>query len=301
MSNLKLACAQYPIGHFTSTDEWAANAARWVAEAVGKGAQLLVFPEYGSMELTSLMAPAVQQDLLGQIEAMQAMLPLFLATYEALARKHGVIIVAPSLPVKEEGRFLNRAHVFSPHGLMGYQDKRQMTRFEREQWFIEGGTALHLFDLASVGVDARFGITICYDVEFPLIAHALSEAGADLVLAPSCTDRMAGAHRVQTGARARALENQIYVAVSPTVGEAPWSPAVDVNNGWASVLATPDRGFPEDGVIAAGVCSEPCWVYADLDFDLVRSARADAQVFTRSDWVLQDRPSLHVTPPVLPG
>ena len=123
----------------------------------------------------------------------------------------------------------------------------------------------------------------------------MAMAGADLVLAPSCTDTMAGANRVHVGARARALENQIYVAVAPTVGEAPWSPAVDVNVGWAALYATPDRGFPEDGILAKGELNAPGWIFADLDFALLRAARANAQVFTRADWDSQNIPSLRVT------
>ena len=98
-----------------------------------------------------------------------------------------------------------------------------MTRFEKEQWGIAGGETLKIFDIG----ETKIGIAICYDIEFPLIAHAMAAAGAELILAPSCTDTLAGANRVHVGARARALEKQIYVALSPTVGEAPWSPAVD--------------------------------------------------------------------------
>jgi predicted amidohydrolase len=155
---------------------------------------------------------------------------------------------------------------------------------------VAGGEALKVFDLG----EAKIGIAICYDIEFPLIAHAMSVAGADLILAPSCTDTMAGAHRVHLGARARALENQIYVALSPTVGNAPWSPAVDENHGWAAVYGTPDRGFPDDGILAKGELDQPGWIAADLDFTKLRAARQTAQVFTRRDWDGQSRPSLSV-------
>src|SRR3546814_9016649 len=71
-----------------------------------------------------------------------------------------------------------------------------MTRFEREAWIITGGAALKVFDLDLGGpVPLRAGITICYDVEFPLIARAMAAAGADLILCPSCTDTLAGANR----------------------------------------------------------------------------------------------------------
>jgi predicted amidohydrolase len=291
---VKIALAQYPIGKFSSVAEWQANAERWVAEAAGAGATLLVFPEYGGMELTSLLPEKLQQDLYGQIAALDQFQGTFIETYSALVRKYGVFLLAPSLPCKFDGAFYNYAHFFGATGShigMEYQVKRQMTRFEKEQWGITGGGALKVID---IGI-CKIGIAICYDIEFPLIAHAMARAGADLILAPSCTDTMAGSNRVHVGARARALENQVYVAVAPTVGLAPWSPAVDVNRGRAAAYATPDRGFPDDGILARGELDQPGWVYADLDFDRLRAARQNAQVFTRVDWDAQALPGLSVT------
>jgi predicted amidohydrolase len=287
---VKIALAQYPIGRFASFADWQANAAHWVAEGAATGASLLVFPEYGAMELTSLLLPEQQTDLNAQIPALGRFQDAFVAVHADLARKHNVTILAPTLPVQVDDTIRNRAWLLSPSGAAEYQDKRQMTRFENEQWGVKGGEALKVFDLG----EAKIGIAICYDIEFPLIAHAMSVAGADLILAPSCTDTMAGAHRVHVGARARALENQIYVALSPTVGNAPWSPAVDENHGWAAVYATPDRGFPDDGILAKGELDQPGWIAADLDFEMLRAARETAQVFTAKDWDGQSRPSLTV-------
>ena len=286
---MKIAAAQYPIGRFSYFKAWADNAAAWVADAAQDGAQLLVFPEYGAMEMTSLLPATLQADLVAQIPALTPFRDDFVATYAALAKRHSVHILAPSLPVQLDSAIHNRAYLLSPNGV-AFQDKRQMTRFEKEQWGVAGGDTLKVFDIGH----CKIGIAICYDIEFPLIAHAMSAGGADLVLAPSCTDTLAGAHRVHVGAAARALENQIYVALSPTVGEAPWSPAVDVNNGWAAIYTTPDRGFPDDGVLARGEMNKPGWITATLNFDLLRAAREQAQVFTRKDWDGQSRPSLAI-------
>jgi len=295
VSLLHVAAAQYPIGRFGDFAAWHANVADWVAAAAGQGAQLLLFPEYGAMELTSLLPDLVQQDLTGQIAALQTFHDDFVAAYAEFAKRHSVHIVAPSLPVRHGDVYVNRSYLLAPNGAVGWQDKRQMTRFEREAWIITGGAELKVFDLDLGPAPLRLGITICYDVEFPLIAQAMAAAGAALILCPSCTDTLAGAHRVQTGARARALENQVYVAVAATVGLAEWSPAVDVNVGWASVLATPDRGMPDDGVIAQGELSKPGWVHAELDFAALAATRQEAQVYTRRDWPAQSQPSLEVT------
>jgi predicted amidohydrolase len=288
---MKIALAQYPLSRFAAFQDWQAHVAEWVAGAADQGAQLLSFPEYGGMELTSLLPEALQRDLRGQIPALEDFHPDFVATYAALARKHRVFLQAPSLPVMVEGRARNRAYLFAPSGAFGFQDKRQMTRFEKEQWGISGGGALKLFDIG----EARIAIAICYDIEFPLIAQAMAAAGADLILAPSCTDTLAGANRVHVGARARALENQIYVGLAPMVGDAPWSPAVDVNIGWAALYSAPDRGFPDDGVLARGDQDQPGWVMGELDFAALKVARAEAQVFTRADWPSQALPDLFVT------
>ena len=59
-----------------------------------------------------------------------------------------------------------------------------------------------------------------------LLARACVEAGAEVLLVPSCTDTLHGYWRVRIGAQGRALEGQCYAVHSPTVGEAAWSPAV---------------------------------------------------------------------------
>jgi predicted amidohydrolase len=103
---------------------------------------------------------------------------------------------------------------------------------------------------------------------------------------PSCTDAAAGYHRVRVACQARALENQCYVIQAPTVGSAPWSIAVDENVGAAGVFGPPDRGFPDDGVIALGERDRPGWVIADVDLDAVAAVRADGQVLNHRDWDL---------------
>ncbi|MBX9873896.1 MAG: amidohydrolase, partial [Beijerinckiaceae bacterium] len=66
VSPFRIAAAQYPIEALESWDAYAAKLTRWVAEAAGGGASLLVFPEYGAMELASL-DPASMRDLQGSI------------------------------------------------------------------------------------------------------------------------------------------------------------------------------------------------------------------------------------------
>ena len=286
-SSFKVASAQYQIGQPTQFSEFSEKITRLVDEAAAARARLLVFPEYCSMELAHLFPAEVQRSLKAQLEAMQSLIDQFHALFEGLARSRGLLIVAGSFPTREaDGRYKNRSHLFGPGGDMGYQDKIQMTRFEQEVWHIDAGHELKTFD-TPIG---RIGINICYDSEFPMIARQQIEAGADLLVVPSCTDTLAGYWRVRIGCQARALENQCYVIQSPTVGSAPWSEAIDVNHGAAAVYTPIDYGFPDNGVLAIGTMDQPQWVIAEIDLDHVAAVRAQGQVFNHRDWPHQFRP-----------
>lgn len=278
---LKLAAAQYPIDWLDGWDTYVAKLTRWVEEAARDGAQLLVFPEYGAMELASLFPNPIPGDLHRQLGAVASLEPQVVELHERLARRHGVHILGASLPAEvAEGRFHNRAWLYGPDGRRGCQDKIVMTCFEREPWGVSGASELKLFETAL----GRIGVCICYDVEFPLLARAEVEAGAELILAPSQTETLRGYWRVRLGSQARALENQCLVVQVPTVGEAPWSPAVDLSRGAAGVFGPPDLGFPDDGVLALGRLDEPMWLYAEVDLERVAEVRAQGTVRNHRHW-----------------
>ncbi len=280
MSAFRIACAQYPIEAMASLDQWRAKIARWVEEAAQGGAALLVFPEYGSMEIAA-SDPATMGDLHASLGTVMAGGEAMDAHHTALAAQHGVHILGASRPVaRSDGRIVNRARLFAPNGRSGYQDKIVMTRFEREQWGISGGDAIRVFNTA-LGV---IGVSICYDVEFPLIARAQAEAGARLILTPSCTDSMQGYWRVRIGAQARALENQIYVAQAPTVGMAPWSPAVDENYGLAGLYGPPVLDCPDDGVLSLGEEGGEGWTYGAVDRECIGYWREQGAVRPFAHW-----------------
>jgi len=128
------------------------------------------------------------------------------------------------------------------------------------------------------------GIAICFDLEFPPLVRAQVEAGAWLILSPSCTDTIAGFNRVRIAAAARAMENQCFVGIAPTVGEAPWCGTLDVNRGYAAAFGPVDRGFPEDGVLARGALDAAQWVFADLDPERLTSVREAGAVRNHASW-----------------
>lgn len=282
---VKIAAAQYDIGFFENWQNYREKIERWVNEAADQNAKILLFPEYASMELASLFGKEVYASLSKQLDAMQTVLDDYIALFQGLAQLHGCYIQAGTFPVQmNDGSYRNRAFLFMPNGQSDFQDKLMMTRFENEHWFIHRGDELKCFDTEY----GKIAINICYDSEFPLLARKQAEAGANLILVPSCTDTLAGYHRVRIGCQARALENQCYVVQAPTVGLAPWSEAVDVNIGAAAVYTPVDRGFPDNGILSIGDLNATQWVFAEISLDQIRTVRDQGQVFNYRDWPLQN-------------
>lgn len=283
---LTLAVAQYPIDFLPGWQAYSSKIEHMVDDACAQGANFLLFPEYFSMELASLFGPQVYGSLSGQLAAMQQLHPDFSQLFGGLAEDRGLHILAGTFPLLQaDGSYRNRAWLFRPDGSRDYQDKLQMTRFESEQWQISAGEEIRVLETAF----GRVGVCVCYDSEFPMIARQQVEQGADLILVPSCTDTQAGYHRVRIGCQARALENQCFVAQSPTIGEAPWSEAVDINRGQAAIYTPVDFGYPDDGVLVQGRVGEPGWTVATLDLAALAEVRRSGQVFNHRDWESQFR------------
>ncbi|KHA53280.1 carbon-nitrogen hydrolase family protein [Sulfitobacter geojensis] len=275
---MKIATAAYPLDVLTSWAQYEDKLAGWVAQAAGQGAELLVFPEYGAMELATLDGLEVAGDLERSLFAVSDRLADADAVHVRLAAEYGVHIVAASAPAATETRPVNRARLITPTGQIGVQDKQIMTRFEEEVWDVVPGNPLQVFD-TTLG---KIGILICYDSEFPLLGHAL--AACDVICVPSVTETLAGYWRVRIGTMARALENQCITAMSSVVGAAGWSDALGTSFGAGGVYCPPDRGFPETGVLAAGVLNDPGWTYADVDLAQVAEVRRDGIVLNRKHW-----------------
>ncbi|MDR6992838.1 carbon-nitrogen hydrolase family protein [Luteimonas sp. 3794] len=285
---MRVAAARYAIGMPPDFEAFAAHQRRLLGDAAALGAQVAVLPEYLALELAATFDDSVRGDTLASMAAVQRYREDWRTLFAGLARDTGMHIVAGSFLLDiGGGRYRNRSDVFAPDGGHGWQDKLQLTGFEKATGVIDPGDTLKVFDLGGV----RAGISICYDIEFPLPARTQWEAGARLLLVPSCTDTAAGATRVRVGCLARALENRCFVVQSVTAGDAPWTPILDVNTGRAGLFAPMDVGFPSGGVLIETGDAD-VWAIADLDVDALEAARVDAQVDNDRDWVGQGRPAL---------
>ncbi|MGE0373713.1 MAG: carbon-nitrogen hydrolase family protein [Gammaproteobacteria bacterium] len=277
MTPLRLGLLQYGVERLNHIDSFADKLDRLAAEGRAN-ADLLVLPEYACMEVASALGAS--DGAAAERDAVCAHAGTLLSIMRQVARRHQAWLLPGSLPWRVNGCVRNRAPLIAPDGQVAFQDKHVMTRFETEAWHVDPGAPPAVFETPW----GRLGIAICYDLEFPPLVRAQVEAGAWLILAPSCTDTWHGFNRVRLSARARALENQCFVAVAPTVGMAPHLAALDENHGFAGVYGPMDRGFPQDGVLAEGVADAPQWVFASLDPARLDAVRADGAVRNHRDW-----------------
>jgi predicted amidohydrolase len=173
----------------------------------------------------------------------------------------------------------NQCFFFGPRGDHGVQGKLHMTRFESEDWHVSEHSSLKLFE-TNFG---RVAVAICYDVEFPEIARAAAWQDAHILVVPSCTDERQGFLRVRYCAHARAIENQMYVIHSPTVGSLPMVPAVSLNYGQAAILTPSDFAFSRDGVLAEGNYNQEMMVIGELNLKTIAESRSSATVLPLRD------------------
>ncbi len=288
----RIAAAAYPLSNLADWDAYEAKLTRWVDDAAGQGAEILLFPEYGGAELATLGNGAWGEDHFAAIDTMTARLDKANAILAGLAKSRNVYILSGSTAIREGGRIINRTFFITPGGDIAPVDKLMPTRWEREALGMVGGAAPTLFDTPL----GKIGTAICYDSEFPLITRAMVEAGAEILLVPSCTETLAGYSRVRIGAMARALESQCWVIHAPLIGTNDWAEMVEVNTGAAAIYGPPDTGFPPTGVTAQGEMDTPGWVIADCDPAAVHKVRQDGGVLNWANWAEQDDRLTRITP-----
>ncbi|MGH7545611.1 MAG: carbon-nitrogen hydrolase family protein [Gemmatimonadota bacterium] len=279
MKRLRVAALQYFVRPVQTFDQFRDQVEALVETAADYRCQIVVFPEYFTVQLLTL--GNVRRPIHEQIRELANQQPRFLEVMGELAKTHRMYICAGTIPVMEGGddSVYNDCHFFGPSGSYGVQGKLHMTRFETEDWKVKPRNRLRIFD-TSLG---RIAIAICYDVEFPEIARAAARQDAHILLVPSCTDDRQGFLRVRYCAQARAIENQMYVIQAHTVGSLPQVPAVHLNYGQAAVLTPSDFPFARDGILAEGNPNQEMMVIGDLNLETIADTRTTGTVLPLLD------------------
>lgn len=280
MERLRVAALQYLIRPVKTFDEFRDQVLALLQTASDYRCQLVVFPEYFSVQLLTL--GDTRRPVREQIRTLADQAPAVVELMAEGAKEFGLHVVAGTVPErdkKDPDVVRNHCYVLGPTGKRGVQGKLHMTRFEKEEWHVSPDSKLRIFE-AEFG---KFAVAICYDVEFPEMARAAARAGADILCVPSCTDDRQGFWRVRYCAHARAIENQMYVINAGTVGSLPQVPAVSLNYGIASILTPSDFPFARDGILAEGNVNQEMMVIGDLNLETIRRSREEGTVLPLLD------------------
>ncbi|MFC3627029.1 carbon-nitrogen hydrolase family protein [Vogesella amnigena] len=198
-----------------SGDDLAANLARaeaLVAEAAGRGAQLLALPEY------FYLMPADEQARLAITEPFGAG-PLQ-QRMAALAARHGIWLLAGTLPLRgsQPQRFCNSSLLYSPQGQCAARyDKIHLFGFDDgKERYAEADTMQPGCEVTSA--DTPWGsmrLSVCYDLRFPeLYRHGPAPA---IITAPAAFTHTTGQAHWELLLRSRAVENLAFV-IAPGQG-----------------------------------------------------------------------------------
>ena len=138
-----------------------------------------------------------------------------LASLSRLAREYGIYLVAGTLPEPDEGRYYITTAVFASDGSL-VAKYRKINLFKAlvdnslydEGSFYSPGSESTVFRIGNVTV----GLAICFDLRFPKVFAGLRDMGADIIIVPAAFTRKTGKKHWHVLLRARAVENQLYVA-----------------------------------------------------------------------------------------
>ncbi len=266
-----IGTVQYGISPIRQAKGFWDKVRRHVQNAQQNGVKLLVFPEYLTAHMLGTL-PAMETP--EACEYLDARTDEYMSTFMQISRETGITILAGTHICKDGADFVNAAFLFFPDGRIEKQKKIHLTPEERKHWPLAAGDSYAVFD-TEVG---RAAILICYDIEFPEGPRIVADMGAQIILCPSYTDAAAGYYRVRYCAQARAVENQLYVALSGIVGSLPHVPQIDVGYCQAGIFAPCDRPFPANGILASGKTNQNALVTYPLDFGLLKENREHGNV-----------------------
>lgn len=273
---VRVACVQYQMRKISSFDDFAQQVDYFVDTAAGYGADFVLLPELFTVQLLSQTAALSPQEGMRQLSRYTNK---FVKLMSDMAVTKGMTIIAGSHPVKKKKVLQNISFICLPSGEIVEQPKLHITPNEARWWGIQGGSSLRVIDTPT----AKIGVLICYDVEFPEAVRYLSDQGAEIVFVPFCTDSRQGYMRVRLCAQARAIENQIYVAIAGNVGNLPAVENMDIQYAQAAVFTPSDFEFARDGIAAEAESNEEMLLICDLDIDDLYEARSDGSVTPHLD------------------
>jgi predicted amidohydrolase len=273
---MRVSAVQYHLHSIKSFEDFAAQCTHYVKSAQEFGTEFVLFPEFFTTQLLSIGS---ESGTCLTINELPGFTEQYKSLFTKLAADNSLHIIGGTHVISRNGKLYNVAHLFYPDGRIEEQAKLHITPTEVVEWNMSAGDHFQVFDTAK----GRIAILTCYDIEFPEIVRMAKAKGADVIFCPSCTDDRHGFHRVRYTSHARAIENQVYVVVTGTIGSLPTVDFMRANFGQAAIITPNDIPFPPKGIMAEGELNDDMIITADLDLNLLYEVRERGSVTTWRD------------------
>lgn len=273
---IRVSCVQYRMRSIESFADFAKQVRYFVDVAKGYDSDFVIFPELLTAQLMSYIDVKTPKEA---IRRLTDYTPLVDELFTELAKEFQISIVGGTHPMKRDDRIENIASLYVPDGRVYRQPKLHVTPNESRWWGIDPGNELSVFETPK----ATVGLLICYDSEFPEAARYLADKGAQIIFVPFCTDDRQAYLRVRYCCQARAVENQVYVAMAGTVGNLPNVTNMDLQYAQSAVLSPSDFAFARDGILAEADANVETVITTDIDFEALEEAINSGSVRQRKD------------------
>ncbi len=268
---VRICCIQYKMRKLSNWDDFAQQVEYFVDVASEYKSDFALFPELLTTQLLSFedeKRPGVAARMLNNYTK------LYEELFTDMAISYNVNIIAGSHFVLEEDHVFNVSYLFRRDGTHEKQYKIHITPSESRWWGVQPGSIPKVFDTDR----GKIAINICYDIEFPELARFAVDYGANIIFVPYCTDERHGFTRVRTCAQARAIENQLYVAMAGTTGNIPSVENMSIQYAQSAIFTPSDFMFARDGIAAISDENTESVVIADVDTELLKRARHSGAV-----------------------
>jgi len=250
-SVVRLGLIQWQMRPYKNLDDVMQQAEFFIDAVSGYRSDFALFPEFFNAPLMA------EHNHLSESEAIRELAKytsVITQKFSELAISYNINIITGSMPEVQNNRLYNVGYLCRRDGTVERYEKLHTTPDEVKVW-------------ADCG---KIGVLICYDVEFPELSRLLADSGMDILFVPFLTDTQNGFSRVKNCARARAIENECYVAIAGSVGNLPKVHNMDINYAQAGVYTPCDFAFPAEGIKTEATPNTEMILIADVDIDLLR-------------------------------
>lgn len=259
---VRLGLVQWQMRNYKTMDEMFEHIEYFIDAVAGYKSDFTLFPEFFSAPLMARYNNLSEPDAIRKLASYSEEIR---DRFIQLAISYNTNIITGSMPLMEGETLLNVGYLCRRNGTWDRYEKIHVTPDEAKSWGMKGGDVIQSFETDC----GPIGVLICYDIEFPELTRILAKEDVNILFVPFLTDTQNGYSRVRSCARARAIENECYVAIAGCVGNLPKVSNMDIQFAQSVVFTPCDFSFPTNGIKAEATPNTEMILVADVDIDLL--------------------------------